>query len=413
MRLTKRTFIASLMATTVAAFAMAGPAHAEKKYGPGASDTEIRIGNFVPYSGPVSAYGVVGKTMDAYFRMINDQGGVNGRKIKFMSYDDAYSPPKAVEQARKLIESDEVLALFGTLGTPSNTAIMKYVNAKKVPHLFLSSGGTRFGADPKAHPWTLPFNPSYESEGRVYANLIKEKYPNAKIAVLVQNDDYGKDIYKGVKDGLGDKVSMIVAEAPYDLSDATVDSQMVKLKASGADLFLNLATPKFAAQSTRKLGELNWRPVHILNNVASQVGAVLVPAGLENAQGAITATFIKDASDPTLANDAEVKQFKAFMAKYMPDGDINNSLYAIGYSMADAMTHVLRQAGDNLTRENVMKQALSLDGFAPRMVYNGLTMKTSETDHFPLEELQIMVFKGDRWVAEGGVISAVTETKKK
>lgn len=411
MRLTKRTFIAGLIATST--FAFAGAAHADKKYGPGASDTEIKIGNFVPYSGPVSAYGVVGKTMDAYFKMLNDEGGINGRKIKFISYDDAYSPPKAVEQARKLVESDEVLALFGTLGTPSNTAIMKYMNAKKVPQIFLSSGGTRFGADPKTNPWTLPFNPSYESEGRIYANLIKEKYPNAKIGVLVQNDDYGKDIYKGVKDGLGDKVSMIVAEAPYDLSDATVDSQMVKLKASGADLFLNLSTPKFAAQSTRKLGELNWRPVHILNNVASQVGAVLVPAGLENAQGAITATFIKDPTDPALANEKDVKEYKAFMAKYMPDGDLNNTLYVIGYSMADAMANVLRASGDNLTRENVMKQALSLDGVAPKMIYNGLTMKTSPTDHFPLEELQIMVFKGDRWVPQGGVISAVTETKKK
>lgn len=413
MRLTKRTVIAGLLATTTAALMTPTLAHAEKKYGPGASDTEIKLGNFVPYSGPVSAYGVVGKTMDAYFKMLNDQGGINGRKIKFLSYDDAYSPPKAVEQTRKLVESDEVLALFGTLGTPSNTAIMKYMNAKKVPQLFLASGGTRFGSDPKTNPWTLPFNPSYESEGRIYANLIKEKYPNAKIAVLVQNDDYGKDIYKGVKDGLGDKVSMIVAEAPYDLSDATVDSQMVKLKASGADLFLNLSTPKFAAQSTRKLGELNWRPVHILNNVASQVGAVLVPAGLDNAQGAITATFIKDAADPSLADDKEVKDFKAFMAKYIPDGDVNNALYANGYALADSMAHVLRESGDNLTRENVMKQALSLDGFAPKMVYNGLTMKTSPTDHFPLEELQIMEFKGDRWVPQGGVISAVTETKKK
>jgi len=412
MKFSKRALLAGVFAAATA-IALPGAALAEKKYGPGASDTEIKLGNFVPYSGPVSAYGVVGKTMDAYFRMLNEQGGINGRKVKLLSYDDAYSPPKAVEQTRKLIESDEVLALFGTLGTPSNTAIMKYVNARKVPHIFLSSGGTRFGNDPKTYPWTMPFNTSYESEGQIYANLIKEKFPNAKIAVLVQNDDYGKDIYKGVKDGLGDKVSMIIAEAPYDLSDATVDSQMVKLKASGADLFLNLSTPKFAAQSIRKMGELKWKPVHILNNVASQVGAVLVPAGLENAQDAITAIYLKDPTDPALASNEDVLKFKEFLKKYMPDADENNSLYTIGYAMADSMAHVLRQAGDDLTRENVMKSALSLKNFKPGMIYEGITMNTSPTDHFPFEEMQIMQFKGDRWTPQGGVISAQPKVKGK
>jgi len=402
----KRTIVAGLCIASVLSIATAFPALAEKKYSRGASDTEIVVGNFVPYSGPASAYGVVGKTAAAYFRMINDQGGVNGRKIRFLSYDDAYSPPKAVEQTRKLVESDGILALFGTVGTPSNTAIMKYMNAKKTPHLLLASGGTRFGDDPAQFPWTMPFNASYNSEGRAYAKLIKTRYPNAKIGVLVQNDDYGKDIYKGVKDGLGDKTSMIVAEAHYDLSDATVDSQMVKLKASGADLFLNLSTPKFAAQAMRKLGEMKWRPVHILNNVAAQVGAVIIPAGIENAQGAITATYIKDPTDPAFVNDADMKAFRAFMAKYMPEGDLNNSLYAYGYAISSALVHLLKEAGDNLTHENVMKVATSMKGYKADLLYEGITMTTSPTDHFPIEDLQMMVFKGDRWVPEGGVINS-------
>lgn len=402
----KRALLTGICAVAAVSFGATFPAFAEKKYSRGASDTEIVVGNFVPYSGPASAYGVVGKTAAAYFKMINDEGGVNGRKIRFLSYDDAYSPPKAVEQTRKLVESDGILVMFGTVGTPSNAAIMKYMNSKKVPHLLLASGGTRFGDDPKQFPWTMPFNASYNSEGRAYAELIKTRYPNAKIGVLVQNDDYGKDIYKGVRDGLGDKTSMIVAETHYDLSDPTVDSQMVKLKASGADLFLNLSTPKFAAQATRKLGELNWRPVHILNNVAAQVGAVLIPAGLNNAQGAITATYIKDPTDPAFVNDADMKQFKAFMAKYMPDGDLNNSLYAYGYGIAAAMTHMLKQAGDNLTHDNIMKVATSLKNHKSPLLYEGITMTTSPTDHFPIEELQMMVFKGDRWVPEGGVINS-------
>lgn len=402
----KRSILLSSCISLVLGLTTTIPALAEKKYSRGASDTEIVIGNFVPYSGPASAYGAVGKTAAAYLKMINDQGGINGRKIRFLSYDDAYSPPKAVEQTRKLVESDGILALVGTVGTPSNTAIMKYMNSKKVPHLLLASGGTRFGDDPKQYPWTMPFNASYNSEGRAYAELIKARYPKAKIAVLVQNDDYGKDIYKGVKEGLGDKTSMIVAEAAYDLTDPTVDSQMVKLKASGADLLLNLSTPKFAAQATRKLGELNWRPVHILNNVAAQVGAVLVPAGLENAQGAITATYVQDATDPAIANAADTKEFKAFLAKYMPDADINNSLYTYGYSMTGALVHILKEAGDNLTNENLMKVATSLNKYKAPMLFEGITMTTSPTDHFPIEDLQMQVFKGDRWVPEGGVISS-------
>lgn len=396
-------------------FALAATFHAqaEKKYGPGASDTEVKIGNFVPYSGPASSFSLVGKVHDAYARMLNDNGGINGRKINFVSYDDHYSPPKAVEQARKLIEKDEVLFLWQTLGTASNTAILKYVNAKKVPHLMLSSGGTKFGDDPKTYPWTIPFNPAFATEGRIYANLIKDKYPDARIAVLVQNDEYGKDIYKGFKEGLGDKVSMIIAEAPYDLSDATVDSQMVKLKASGADLFVNFATPKFAAQAIRKMGELNWKPVHILNNVASTKKTVLVPAGLENAQDAITANYIMDASDPKWQDEAGMKKFKAFMEKYLPDLDRDSTLPIYAYAAAQTMEHVLREAGDNLTRENVMSVASNLKDFRPDILLPGVTMNTSPTDHLPIEEMQVMVFKGEGWQPEGPLLSAGGEQPAK
>jgi len=392
------TFIATGALTTTMALA-------EKKYSKGASDTEIVIGNFVPYSGPASMYGVYGKVPAAYFRMLNEQGGINGRKIRFISYDDAYSPPKAVEQTRKLVEQDNIFLLYGSVGTPSNTAIMKYMNAKQVPHLLLTSGGTKFGADPKANPWTIPFSVAYETEGRAYANLIKTKYPNARIAVLVQNDDYGKDIYKGIRDGLGDKISMIIAEASYDLSDPTIDSQMVKLKASGADLFLNLSTPKFAAQALRKAGELNWRPTHILNSVSAQVGSVLIPGGLENAQGVISAGYLKDPTDPALANAPDVKAFKAFMARYLPDGDINNSSYVGSYASSVTMAHLLREAGDNLTHENIMAVANSLKGYVAPMLSDGIRMTTSADDHFPIEDLQLMVFRGDRWTRTGDVIS--------
>ncbi len=390
----------------LATLLFAGPALAQKKYDPGASDTEIKVGNFVPYSGPASAYGLVGKVGEAYVKMLNDKGGINGRKIKYISYDDAYSPPKAVEQTRKLVENDEVLFLFQTLGTPSNTAVMKYLNSKKVPQLMLSSGGTRFGDDPKSFPWTMPFNVPYQAEGRIYAKWILENHPNAKIGVLVQNDDYGKDIYKGIKDGLGDKVSMIVAEAPYDLADPTIDSQMVKLKASGADLFLNLATPKFAAMAIKKLGELNWKPIHILNQVSQNTGGVLKPGGLEFAQGAISAAYTKDPTDPQWKNDTGIKELEAFLQKYMPEADRTNSLYLYAFGASQVLEHILRRAGDDLTRENIMKVATSLNGFTPASLLPGITMNTAPGDHFPIKQMQLMRFKGDQWELFGPVIAA-------
>ncbi|MGX7743454.1 ABC transporter substrate-binding protein [Rhodopseudomonas parapalustris] len=398
----------SKLAAIVAATSLLAPAaaSAQKAYGPGASDTEIKIGNFVPYSGPASAYGIVGQVQSAYVKMLNEKGGINGRKINFISYDDAYSPPKAVEQTRKLVEGDEVLFLYHTLGTPSNTAVMKYLNQKKVPQLMLSSGGTRFGEDPKTYPWTMPFNPPYQAEGRIYAKWIMATHPNAKIAVLVANDDYGKDIYKGVKDGFGAKASMIISEATYDITDPTIDSQMAKLKASGADLFLNLSTPKFAALAIRKMGELGWKPIHVLNNVSSSVGAVIKPAGMEFAQDAITASYVKDPTDPTWKDDPGVKEWDAFLEKYMPGSDRSNGLLLYSYGAAQTLEYILKQAGDNLTRDNIMKVATSLKGYAPASLLPGITMNTSPTDHFPIEQMQLMRFKGDRWEMFGEVLEA-------
>jgi len=396
------------LAAVIAATSLLAPgvALAQKSYGPGASDTEIKIGNIVPYSGPASAYGIVGQVEAAYAKMLNDKGGINGRKINFISYDDAYSPAKAVEQARKLVEGDEVLFLYQTLGTPSNTAVMKYLNQKKVPQLMVSSGGTRFGDDPKTYPWTMPFNPPYQAEGRIYAKWIMATHPNAKIAVLVANDDYGKDIYKGVKDGFGAKTSMIIAEASYDLTDPTIDSQMAKLKASGADMFLNLSTPKFAALAIRKMGELGWKPIHVLNNVSASVGAVIKPAGMEFAQGAITASYVKDPTDPTWTDDPSLKEWADFLQKYMPGADRSNGLLLYGYGAAQTLEYILKQAGDQLTRENIMKVATSLKGYAPSALLPGITMNTSPTDHFPIEQMQLMRFKGDRWEMFGDALEA-------
>lgn len=392
-----------LAAMTAAALFATAPAFAQKKYDRGASDTEIRIGNFVPYSGPASAYGIVGQTLAAYVKMVNDKGGINGRKITLLSYDDAYSPPKAVEQTRKLVESDEVLFLYQTLGTPSNASILKYMNQRKVPQLMVSSGGTRFG-DHKENPWTMPFNSPYQAEGRIYAAHILKNYPNAKIGVLMPNDDYGKDIYKGIRDGLGAKSSMIVKELTYETSDPTIDSQMVAIKASGADLFLNLTTPKFAAMAIRKLGDLQWKPVHILNNVSASTGAVLKPAGFENAQDAITATYVKDPTDPAWKNDPAIKEWEAFVDKYMKGADKTNSLILYSFAAAQLMEQIIKQAGDNLTRENIMRQAESLKDLKIGALMPGILLNTGPKDHFPIEQMQLMRFKGDKWEMFGSLL---------
>ncbi|HMK81894.1 MAG TPA: ABC transporter substrate-binding protein, partial [Xanthobacteraceae bacterium] len=382
----------------------AAPAAAQKRYDPGASDTEIRIGNIVPYSGPASAYGTVGKSEAAYFRMINEQGGINGRRINFISYDDAYSPPKTVEQARKLVEGDEVLLIVSSLGTASNSAIQKYMNARKVPQLFVATGATKWG-DPKSFPWTMGYQPNYQSEGRIYAKYILAHHAAAKIAVLFQNDDYGKDVLKGLKDGLGDKAAMIIAEAPYEVSDPTVDSQVVRLKASGADIFVNIATPKFAAQAIKKVAELGWKPVHILNNVSASIGSVLRPAGLENAKGILSTAYFKDQTDPALADDPGVKEWTTFMDRYFPDGDKANNSNVTGFTIAQLLTRVLTACGDNLTRANVMREAASLKDVELGMLLPGIKVNTSPTDYFPLKELQMRRFNGEGWENFGPIIS--------
>ncbi|MGX9391759.1 ABC transporter substrate-binding protein [Nitrobacteraceae bacterium UC4446_H13] len=380
-------------------------AFAQKKYDTGASDTEIKIGNIMPYSGPASAYGVIGKTEAAYFKMINDQGGINGRKINFISYDDAYSPPKTVEQARKLVESDEVLFVFNSLGTPPNSAIHKYMNAKKVPQLFVATGATKWN-DPKDFPWTMGWQPNYQSETRIYAKYILQHMPNAKIAVLYQNDDYGKDYLKGLLDGLGAKAkTMIVAQDSYELSEPTIDSHIVKLKASGADVFMNITTPKFAAQAIKKIAEIGWKPTHFLNNVSASIGSVIKPAGYENSQDIISASYLMDASDPQWKDNAGMKSFDDFLAKHFPEGNRLDGSVMVGYNVAQTMVQVLKQCGDNLTRANVMKQAASLKNFTPTNVLPGVKINTSATDFAPIEQLQLMRFKGERWVLFGDIIS--------
>jgi len=380
-------------------------AFAQKKYDTGASDTEIKIGNIMPYSGPASAYGVIGKTEAAYFKMINDQGGINGRKINFISYDDAYSPPKTVEQARKLVESDEVLLIFNSLGTPPNSAIHKYMNAKKVPQLFVATGATKWN-DPKHFPWTMGWQPNYQSETRIYAKYILKEIPKAKIAVLYQNDDYGKDYLKGLLDGLGAKAkTMIIAQDSYELSEPTIDSHIVKLKSSGADVFINITTPKFAAQAIKKMGEIGWKPTHFLNNVSASIGSVIKPAGYENAQDIISAAYLMDSSDPQWKDNAGMKSFDDFLAKHFPEGNRLDGGVIVGYNVAQTLVQVLKQCGDNLTRANVMKQAASLKNFTPTNVLPGVKINTSATDFAPIEQLQLMRFKGERWVLFGDIIS--------
>ena len=380
-------------------------AMAQKKYDIGASDTEIKIGNITPYSGPASAYGVIGKTEEAYFRKINAEGGINGRKVNFITYDDGYSPPKAVEQVRKLVESDEVLLVFQPLGTPSNTAIQKYMNSKKVPQLFVATGATKWG-DPKGNPWTMGWQPTYQAEGQIYAKYIMKNHPNAKIGILFQNDDYGKDYVKGIKDGLGDKAkTMIVSELPYEPADPTVDSQIVSLKGSGADVFFNVTTPKFAAQAIKKAAEIGWKPVHLLNNVSNSVGSVLKPAGLEASKDVLSTGYLKDPTDPTWNDDAGKKEWLAFMEKYFPDGDKTSSFTVYGYTVAQTLHQTLKQAGDDLTRANVMKQAASLKGLKLPMLLPGIEINTSPTDFYPIEQMQMQKFTGERWELFGPVIS--------
>ena len=375
------------------------------KYGPGASATEIKLGQTMPYSGPASAYGTIGRVEQAYFKMINDNGGVNGRKINLISLDDGYSPPKAVEQVRRLVEQDEVLALFQTLGTPSNSAIHKYVNAKKVPHLLLATGASKWG-DPKNFPWTMGFNLSYQSEGQIYAKWLLKNKPNAKIAVLYQNDDFGKDVLKGVKDGLGAAAAkMIVKEATYEVTDPTIDSQILTLQSSGADTFIDITTPKFGAQAVRKAFDSGWKPLHILNNVSSSIGSVLVPAGVEKAVGAMTVSYYKDQNDPQWKDDPAVLEWRAFMGRYYRDGDPKDQSNLYGYLAAQVMVQILKQCGNDLTRENVMKQAANLKNLKLPLLLPGMSINTSPSDFYPIQQGQLARFTGVLWQGFGELIS--------
>ena len=390
--------------TAVAIALSATSASAQKKYDTGATDTEIKVGQTVPFSGPASAYATIGKAQAAYINMINEQGGVNGRKVNLIQYDDAYSPPKAVEQVRKLVESDEVLLTFQIIGTPSNAAVQKYLNTKKVPQLFAATGASKF-TDPKNFPWTMGFNPNYFVEGRIYGQYIIKTYPNAKVGILYQNDDLGKDYLNGIKAGLGDKAAtMVVAEASYEVSDPTIDSQILKIKAAGADLFFSASTPKQAAQAIKKISELDWHPVHILDINATSVGAVMKPAGLDASKGVISVNYAKDPLDPTWKADAGMKKYLDFMAKYYPDGDKDSNFNVYGYATTQLLIHVLKQCGDNLTRDNVLKQAASLKNVQLDVSLPGIVNNTTPEDYRVNRQLQMMKFNGERWELFGPIL---------
>jgi branched-chain amino acid transport system substrate-binding protein len=391
-----------LAAIGVAVASLTSPAFAQKKYDTGATDKEIKIGGISPYSGPASAYGAIGKAIGAYIDKVNAEGGINGRKLNWISLDDGYNPAKTVEQARRLVEEEEVLFVFNTLGTPPNSAIHKYMNAKKVPQLFVATGATKWG-DPKNFPWTMGWQPNYQSESKVFVAHMLETKPNAKVAILYQNDDYGKDYVKGFEDGLGDKAkTMIVSKLSYEVTDPTVDSQLLSLKASGADTFFNVTTPKFAAMAIKKNAELGWKPLHYLNSVSASVGAVMVPAGPENGVGIFTANYLKDPTDPQFQKGKEWDDWLAWMKKYLPNGDLKDANNVYGYTAAQGLVQVLKQAGDNLTRENIMKQAASLDMTLP-MLLPGINVKTGPDDFYPIEREQLAKFDGKTWVLFGKV----------
>jgi branched-chain amino acid transport system substrate-binding protein len=376
---------------------------ADEKSSLAAADREIRIGNMMPYSGPASALSIIGKTQAAYFNKVNADGGIGGRKIRFITYDDAYNPAKTVEQARRLVEDDQVLLIFGSIGTATNGAIQKYMNDRQVPLLFVVSGAARFN-DPAGSPWVMPILPSFEGEGRIYAKYLLQARSSGKIAILYQNDDYGREIVKGFKDALGDKLP-VVAEKSYNVVDTTVDSQIVSLKASGADILLNVSTPKFAAQSIRRVAEIDWKPLHLLNNLSSTIGSVLKPAGLENSTGIISAGFIKDQTDESLRDDAGYREWAAFMDTYYPDGDRANGQTVSGYVFSQILVHVLKLCGDDLSRENVIKHAAAIRDLQLGMLLPGIAINTSPDVYTPLNQMRMRRFTGKNWESFGPVMS--------
>ncbi len=403
MSVTRRGFVVGASSATMLAGA-AAHAQGKGKYDDGASDTEIKIGNTMPYSGPASAYGVIGKAIDAYFKMVNEKGGINGRKVKFISLDDAYSPPKIVEAARQLVEQEKVLCLFNTLGTPTNTAIHKYMNLKKVPHLFLATGASKWGK-PKEFPWTMGWQPDYHTEGVIFAKHILANVKDPKIAVLMQNDDYGKDYYEGFREGLGKDVGKIVKHVTYEVTDPTVDSQIIQLKDSGANAFFNIATPKFAAQAIRKAADIGWKPAHYLNNVSASVAAVMKPAGYDNGQDIITAAYLKDPTDKQWDGADDMKAWREWMAKYNPGGNVGDGFNVYGYAVAATLQKTLEQCGNELTRANLMKQAANLKKLVVPLLLPGITVNTSPTDFYPIQSMRLQRFKGETWELFGDVMS--------
>jgi branched-chain amino acid transport system substrate-binding protein len=395
----------SLAALALVAAALAAAPALAQKNAPGVTDKEIKIGQTMPYSGPASAYGTIGKAELAYFKMINDKGGINGRMIDLISLDDGYSPPKTVEQIRRLVEQEEVAFIFQSLGTPSNSAIQKYLNAKKVPQLFVATGASKWG-DPQHFHWTMGWQPDYRTEARIYTKYILQNKPDAKIGILYQNDDFGKDYLTGVKDVLGDKFSkMVVKEVSYEVTEPTVDSQVVTLQASGADVLITAATPKFAAQTIRKVYDIGWKPLHFMTNVSISVASVMEPAGLEKGVGVITATYGKDPTDPAWKDDPGMKGWREFMAKYYPDGDLNDASNVFGYGVAMTLEQVLKQCGNDLSRDNIMKQAANLKDLEIPTLLPGIKINTSPTDYYPIQDMQLEKFDGKTWVRFGDVIA--------
>ena len=394
--------VAAVLAVVIAALAV-GPVASQT---PGVTQTEIKIGHTNPYSGPASAYGTIGKAITAYFKKINDEGGINGRKITFITYDDGYTPPKTVEMVRRLVEQDQVAFVFNTLGTPTNSAIHKYMNQQKVPHLFVATGATKWG-DPKNYPWTMGWQPTYQAEGKIYAQYILKNIPNAKVGILYQNDDYGKDYLKGFEDALGDTAKkIIVSKQSYETTDPTVDSQIVNLKNSGANVFFNVTIPKFAVQAIKKAHDIGWAPTHFLNSVSQSVGVVLKPAGIEASKGLITTFYIKEPTDPQWKNDQGFKDWLAWMKKYYPEGNVEDAFNVYAYTVAQGLVQVLKQAGNDLSRANIMKQAASLKDFTPPMLLPGIKVNTSAEDFYPIEQEQLAKFDGERWALFGEIFDA-------
>jgi branched-chain amino acid transport system substrate-binding protein len=398
-----RRVVVLLLTLAIAVGLLGVPAQAQT---PGVTATEIKIGNTNPYSGPASAYGTIGKVIAAYFKKVNDEGGINGRKINFVTLDDGYSPPKTVEMVRRLVEQDQVAFVFQTLGTPTNSAIHKYMNQEKVPHLFVATGATKWG-DPKNFPWTMGWQPTYQTEGHIYAQYVLKNVPDAKIGILYQNDDYGKDYVKGLKDGLGDAAKkLIVMEQTYETTDPTIDSQIVNLKNSGANVFYNVTIPKFAVQAIKKAHDIGWKPLHLLNSVSQSVGVVLKPAGLDASRGLITVFSLKDPTDPQWKNDQGYKDWLAFMKKYYPEGNTDDTFNVYGYTVTQTLVHVLKQCGNDLSRANIMKQAASIKDLSLPLLLPGIKVNTSPTDFYPIEQEQLARFDGERWALFGEIFDA-------